>query len=67
MSDQPNGADETIALLRIQGQLAGAYDIARRTDHKFLAYLIKMARMEVHTLFDKTASALDDPGDVDWL
>ena len=70
MTDEPTGADQTIKLLEIQGLLAGAYEISRHTEHKFLSYLIKMARMEVGAQFDKTGSSMDDidkPGDLDRL
>ena len=63
MSEQPSSIDQTILLLKIQGLLAGAYELSRqtdnsspRTDMKFLSYLIKMARMEVGTCFENAGS-----------
>ena len=64
MSEQPTSIDQTVTLLKIQGLLAGAYELARqtdnpasRTDMKFLSYLIKMARMEVGVCFENAGSA----------
>ncbi|MEM5472434.1 hypothetical protein WNZ14_11910 [Hoeflea sp. AS60] len=59
MSNKPASIDDTIALLKIQGLLAGAYELSRNlskkspeTDMKFLSYLIKMARMEAGACFE---------------
>jgi len=64
MSDQPSSIDQTVALLKIQALLAGAYELSRqtdtsssRTDMKFLSYLIKMARMEVGACFENAGPA----------
>ncbi len=64
MSEKPASIDHTIALLKIQGLLAGAYELSRNlgkmspeTDMKFLSYLIKMARMEAGTCFETTDAA----------
>ncbi|KGF68473.1 hypothetical protein LL06_16405 [Hoeflea sp. BAL378] len=68
MSDQPTTTDQTLALLKIQGLLAAAYDMSRHTDNKFLSYLIKMARMEVQARFETPgadADELDKPGKLD--
>lgn len=60
MSSEQSNIDQTITLLKIQALLASAYelsvstnDVSSRMDPKFLSYLIKMARMEVRTCFDK--------------
>ncbi|MBU4530493.1 MAG: hypothetical protein KUA43_01410 [Hoeflea sp.] len=70
MSGKPNGTDQTLTLLKIQGLLAGAYDLSRHTDNKFLSYLIKMARMELKSSFDPPGSAvdeLDNPDNIDRI
>jgi len=60
MSNKQSNIDQTMTLLKIQALLASAYelslsadDVSSRMDSKFLSYLIKMARMEVRTCFDK--------------
>jgi len=67
MSDNPSNIDQTITLLKIQGLLASAYELSLHTDgvtphtdSKFLSYLIKMARMEVRTCFDKIDMTQND-------
>jgi hypothetical protein len=59
MSDKPASIDQTIAVLKIQALLAGAYELSRNlgkkssgTDQRFLSYLIKMARMEAGACFE---------------
>lgn len=68
MSDKPTGIDHTITLLKIQALLASAYELSRttgegerRSDTRFLSYLIKMARMEVRACFDTANSPHSDP------
>ncbi|OCW57945.1 hypothetical protein [Hoeflea olei] len=71
MSEQPTGMEQTIALLKIQGLLAAAYELARQNpDNKFLSYLIKMARMEAQSrLATRGADAgeLDNPDNLDRI
>ena len=67
MSDHPTGNDQTLALLKIQGLLAAAYDVSRHTDNKFLSYLIKMARMEVQARFETPGSDADELENPDKL
>ncbi|MDP2120070.1 MAG: hypothetical protein U1A06_10980 [Hoeflea sp.] len=70
MSGNPTGTDKTLALLKIQGMLAGAYELSRHTDNKFLTYLIKMARMELKESFNPPGSAinqLDNPDNIDRI
>lgn len=70
MSEKATGTDKTLALLKIQGLLAGAYEVSRHTDNKFLSYLIKMARMEVQARFEAQGSAvnqIDNPDNIDRI
>ncbi|MEP3438940.1 MAG: hypothetical protein ABJN75_19490 [Hoeflea sp.] len=67
MSDRPSGSERTVALLKIQGLLAAAYDVARHTDNKFLSYLIKMARMEIRTRLNAPCSEFDETDNPDKL
>jgi len=70
MSGKPGGTEETLTLLKIQGLLAGAYDLSRHTDNKFLSYLIKMARMELRSSFGAPGSSvdeLDNPDNIDRI
>jgi len=62
MNNKTLTTEQTVALLKIQGLLAAAYDISRHTKHDFLSYLIKMARMEANSPFDPE-SEIDDCGD----
>lgn len=77
MTARQSNTEQTVTLLKIQALLAGAYDLsqgmdkgAQRTDTRFMSYLIKMARMEVSTKFEKAgkpASASDSGGNVDRI
>ena len=77
MSEKPASIDQTIALLKIQGLLAGAYELSRNlgnkssgTDMRFLSYLIKMARMEAGSCFetaDPAQSTAEKRGNLDRM
>jgi hypothetical protein len=77
MTDRQSNTDQTVTLLKIQALLAGAYELSqnmdkgsRRTDSRFMSYLIKMARMEVGSKFEqpgKPASASDSGDNVDRI
>ncbi|MCY0147327.1 hypothetical protein OEG84_06290 [Hoeflea sp. G2-23] len=59
MNNKTLTTEQAVALLKIQGLLAAAYDISRHTNHDLLSYLIKMARMEANSPFDPR-SEIDD-------
>ncbi|AKI00219.1 hypothetical protein IMCC20628_01502 [Hoeflea sp. IMCC20628] len=70
MTEKTSNNDQTVSLLKIQGLLAGAYELSRGTDKELLSYLIKMARMEVHAQFETNEAGFDrieKPGDMDRL
>ncbi len=70
MTKKAKSTDQTVSLLKIQGLLAGAYELSRGTDNEFLSYLIKMARMEVHAQFETNEARFDQiekPGDMNRL
>jgi len=60
MSGKPPSIDQTVALLKIQGLLASAYELSHNTgevqrgaDTRFLCYLIEMARIEIGGCFNR--------------
>jgi hypothetical protein len=68
MSKPSHSTERTVALLKVQGLLAAAYDVTRQSNHDFLTYLIKMARMEAGAHLDRideTADIEQKPGGMD--